>query len=229
MMSRLVQVMEVTPLYHPSRRLFFNLPASIHLHVLQTEPSSTQAEWGRKVGRKERKLRYKPISFHTASSLNKDRNLSHSARDPKYTNWASKIDVEYGFMDQTETRRKQFQCIFLEILQTCKQIPDEASSILCGCNVSKSRSNYKDRKTSSCQHDTCIFQCIWKSLWFHGKSRLSKRNELRIFWMVLIDTKCGLVLLRWQCLGGSEFFYGRVEGFSERFRGCMWRSKSLSR
>lgn len=42
------------------------------------------------------------------------------------------------------SRRKQFKSIFLEILQTCKQIHDEASGILYGCNVFKFRSNYKE-------------------------------------------------------------------------------------
>ncbi|MCJ1423617.1 hypothetical protein MMC29_001501 [Sticta canariensis] len=42
------------------------------------------------------------------------------------------------------SRRKHFKSIFLEILQTCKQIYDEANGILYGCNVFKFRSNYKE-------------------------------------------------------------------------------------
>lgn len=42
------------------------------------------------------------------------------------------------------SRRKKFKSLFLEILQTCKQIHDEASGILYGCNVFKFRSDYKE-------------------------------------------------------------------------------------
>lgn len=42
------------------------------------------------------------------------------------------------------SRRKKFKSLFLEILQTCKQIHDEASGILYGCNVFKLRSDYKE-------------------------------------------------------------------------------------
>lgn len=42
------------------------------------------------------------------------------------------------------SRRKKFKSIFLEILQTCKQIHGEASGILYGCNVFKFRSDYKE-------------------------------------------------------------------------------------
>ncbi|MCJ1468304.1 hypothetical protein MMC07_006932 [Pseudocyphellaria aurata] len=41
------------------------------------------------------------------------------------------------------SQRKQFKSLFLEILQTCKQMHDEASGILYGCNVFKFRSDYK--------------------------------------------------------------------------------------
>ena len=41
----------------------------------------------------------------------------------------------------TASMRRKHKTIFLEILQTCKQIHDEASGILYGCNVFKYRSN----------------------------------------------------------------------------------------
>lgn len=45
---------------------------------------------------------------------------------------------------KSASRRKKFKSIFLEILQSCKQIHDEASGILYGCNVFKFRSDYKE-------------------------------------------------------------------------------------
>ena len=45
----------------------------------------------------------------------------------------------------TAKMRKKHKTIFLEILETCKQIHDEASGILYGCNVFKYRSNPGDR------------------------------------------------------------------------------------
>ena len=45
------------------------------------------------------------------------------------------------------TKRTKHKTIFLEILQTCKQIHDEASGILYGCNVFKYRSNLGARST----------------------------------------------------------------------------------
>ena len=45
----------------------------------------------------------------------------------------------------TAKMRKKHKTIFLEILETCKQVHDEASGILYGCNVFKYRSNPGDR------------------------------------------------------------------------------------
>ena len=41
----------------------------------------------------------------------------------------------------TSTMKRKHKTIFLEILETCKQIHDEASGILYGCNIFKYRSN----------------------------------------------------------------------------------------
>ena len=47
----------------------------------------------------------------------------------------------------TANTRRKHKTIFLEILETCKQIHDEASGILYGCNVFKYRSNPGARST----------------------------------------------------------------------------------
>lgn len=62
---------------------------------------------------------------------------------PRLANKIAKRSAEWQKC-KSARRKARFKSIFLEVLQTCKQIHDEASGILYGCNVFKFRSCYSE-------------------------------------------------------------------------------------